>query len=330
MSPRPQRRAARALALVALAGPALAAIGAGATAAGATPTTVPIFRSPALTTLASHVATDGTGIPADTTVCFAYGGPSDALSRPITRWDVGGYTFLHVADRATQQAGKSNAKPGTTACQVSGTRMGMLVNTLMEKSAKRTSGVQLAYQWSRLATMTRPWAHGPTSSLHLQTYWSIAKRRASGAVQYGQVFVNLHDNATGNNVWVVLHPWDSRGNTYMAQSESVHVDYTTAQFTQYDVDSYFLPGQRFSTLDTGSQRSAHPPAAGTYSAHVTYQNISAALAAVNALRRVAVSSNPADYSVSFVGSGTEQAAVASDATGVIGSVVGDVVVEASY
>ena len=272
---------------------------------------VVFYKSPSLSTILEHTAINaedgGRGIPDDQTVCFAYGLGKDALHEPVS-WSVSDFTNLRVADRLADQAGVNGAPTGygSTACQVRGTSMGFLVNKDTSPRVASYYGLSLAYSFGSGAAY-RPWssAYPPDAELRLETYYANGRRQTQTAVQYGQVFVGLRDTVTRQSFWYVLTTWDSSG----VPSEDVHNDSELGGGTSnYVIDSHFGRETQYSTLADASQTTAGNGVCGCqrYSAYITKQNLTRALTRINAKYHLHLSTDPSNYLLTFVGSGTEQ------------------------
>lgn len=146
--------------------------------------------------------------------------------------------------------------------------------------------------------------------------------------------MGLHDTASGKNIWYVLSPWDSRGPGFVTNpaSEDVHSDGQAGGGTDnYVVNSFFLPGQKYSTIHPNSQNSVGTSGCGClwYGAYITKQNLVAAVNRINAVYPAGMSTDPNNYLLTFVGSGTEMFAP-SGTSGWIGSRVWEVMALTEY
>ncbi|THF84095.1 hypothetical protein [Cohnella fermenti] len=288
------------------------------------------YQSPALTGIAGHTATDSTGIPANQTVCYAYGLGSGALSSAIA-WSVEDFTGLVVPSPAGDwQRGIDNSWYGSNACQATGTSMGFQVH---KDSSTDTSppgdiyGMQLAYRWDSLNV--RPWSsslYGADAMLRLQTHYKLgaSDRLGSGIVQYGQLFVSLADTSTNKSIWYVVSLWDSRG----LQAETFLQD--TGGTTNYNIVTHLTDNARYATKHPSSQYSNGTGTNDWYGAYITKENLLNAIADLNAAYPSAgFSTDPDDYALNFIGCGTEMYSP-SGTTGWIGSSISDVIALTEY
>jgi hypothetical protein len=167
---------------------------------------VVFYKSPSLSTIVGHTSISvddgGRGIPDDQTVCFAYGLGKEALREPVS-WSVSDFTNLRVPVRLADQAGVDGGPKGygSTACQISGTSMGFLINKHTSPRVASLLGLQLAYSFGNTGTY-RPWssAYPADAELKLQTYYANGRRGTGTTVQYGEVFVGLRDTVSGQSI----------------------------------------------------------------------------------------------------------------------------------
>jgi hypothetical protein len=295
----------------------------------------PFLSGIAGNTAISSVFDGGSGIPNDRTVCFSYGLGGNALSQPVP-WSVSYFTGLAVPSPAMQyQAGVDAGWYGSSACQITGNAMGFQVHKFSAPQNNTFYGMQLAYQWG--SPTWRPWSNSypPSAKLRLQTYYSVSRRYTNNTIQYGQLFVGLHDIASGENIWYVLSPWDSRGPSYVTNpaNEDVHSDGQAGGGTDnYVVNSFFLPGQQYSTIHPNSQNSVGTSGCSClwYGAYVTKQNLVAAVNRINTRYPAAtMSTDPNNYLLTFIGAGTEMHAP-TGTSGWIGSRIWEVMALTEY
>lgn len=308
----------------------LAALLSTAPLTGASASTIVIhYQNPSLAGIAGHTATDGTGIPVNQTVCYAYGVGHDALDETIT-WQVQDFTGLAVANKSLTQRGVDNGWYGSNACQVSGTSMGFQLHKDSGTDANPVGdiyGMQLAHRWDHF--LIKPWlstSYGTDAKLRLQSNYNIeaSDRMGNGIVQYGQLFVSLADTVNHKSIWYVIFLWDSRG----VQPEVVMPDFGGT--SNYNVVTHIQPGARYATPHPHSQLSNGSGSNNWYAAYVTRDNLLNAVQDINAaFPGAGFSTNPDHYAINFIGSGTEMYAP-SGTTGWMGSRVSDVIALTEY
>jgi len=287
------------------------------------------YESPNLSGIAGRTATDGTGIPVDQTVCYAYGLGHDALDETID-WQVEDFTGLAVANRLQTQRGIDNGWYGSSSCQVSGTAMGFQVHKDSSSDSAPIGdiyGMQLAHRWDDFHI--RPWStsqYGADPQLRLQTNYHIeaSDRLGTDIVQYGQLFVSLADTVHHKSIWYVIFLWDSRG----VQPEVVMQDFGGT--SNYNVVTHIADGARYATPHPHSRHTDGSGAGDWYGAYVSKQNLIDAVQDINtAFPGAGFSTNPDDYAINFIGSGTEMYAP-DGTTGWIGSQISDVMALTEY
>jgi hypothetical protein len=115
-------------------------------------------------------------------------------------------------------------------------------------------------------------------------------------------------------------------------SEDFHNDSDLGGGTsQYVIDSHFGKGTQYSTLADPSQTTAGNGVCGChrYSAYITKRDLSLALNRIDARYHLRLSTNPNDYILNFVGSGTEQYSPPGT-NGWIASRIWDVLVQTEF
>lgn len=280
------------------------------------------YKNPSLTAAAQNFAASGlisqpSDIPERKAVCYAFGLGKGALSQKIT-WAVSDFTALAAPARGTDDTWY-----GSSACQLKGRFAGLFINRDSAPLGQPRSdlmGMHLAYKW-RFSDNVRPWRYGASAALRLGTSFAVERRAGQGpnVAQYGQLFVNLVDATTSRSIWYVLRMWQT-----FPPEERVHED--AVDENTFNVDTYFGAGAAYATLRPDSQTISGDGACGCllYSADITRANLVAALNAINGAGPPGpYSTNPDDYVLTFIGSGTEML-VPAGSNGRIGSRVWDV------
>jgi hypothetical protein len=248
-------------------------------------------------------------VPEDRTVCWMYG--TGTIDQSISSWNVGDFTGLNPPDPAGQyQYGHDNGRYGSSACQLSGTWAGALLDKNDGPATATYYGWGLEYFWSGL--LYQPWSSKYASRqlpdgpyFRVQSNWDLGQNDLRTSIQYGSICATFYDSGSGRSMWWCSHPWDSRG----ADAPGEAIQFNGFSKGSDIVDTYFGTGTHFSTLHCQSQarrqtnRSALQP--DWYAAYLPWSQFHALTTEINTDFGANYSSDPENYYLTAVLAGSE-------------------------
>ena len=247
--------------------------------------------------------------PQDKTVCWMYG--VGTIDQSISSWNVGDFTGLDSPDPIGQyQYGHDNGRYGSSACQLSGTWAGALLDKNDGPQAATYYGWGLDYFWSNL--LYRPWSAQYSSTqlpggpyFRIQSNWDLGRNDLGTSIQYSSICATFYDTGSGRSLWWCLHPWDSRG----ADTPGEAIQFNGFSKGSDIIDSYFATGTRFSTLQcqsqTRGQTNRNASQSDWYAAYLPWRQFHALTTEINTDFGASYSGDPENYYVTGVLAGSE-------------------------
>jgi hypothetical protein len=247
--------------------------------------------------------------PQDKTVCWIYG--VGTIDQSISAWNVGAFTGLNPPDPIGQyQYGHDNGRYSSSACQLSGTWAGALLDKNDGPQTATYYGWGLEYFWSGL--LYQPWSsqYGSTQLpggpyFRMQANWDLGRNFLGTSIQYGSICATFYDAGSGRSMWWCAHPWDSRG----ADAPGEAIQFNGFSNGSDIVDTYFGTATRLVTLHCQSQargqtnRNARQP--DWYAAYLPWSQFHALTTEINTDFGANYSSDPENYYLTGVLAGSE-------------------------
>jgi len=271
-------------------------------------------RADATNVFADPLGNGSIATPFDKSVCWMYG--VGTIDQSISTWNLGDFTGLNPPDPVGQyQYGHDNGRYGSSACQLDGTWAGGMLDKNDGPPTATYYGWQLAYFWS--VPHYQPWSPQYASTqlpsgpyFRLDTNWDLGRSYLGTSTQYSVICASFYDAGSGRSLWWCPEAWDSRaippGEIIFFNGFSKGSDI---------VVTYFGSGTRFSTLHCQSQtrgqtnRNALQP--DWYATYLPWSQFRALTTQINDNYGTNYSTNPENYSLIGVLSGSEMYAPGS-------------------
>jgi hypothetical protein len=172
-----------------------------------------LYTPESISDISGRVYADA-GAPAHLTNMSTFGQTSNAVSQTITGWNLGTYTGVtSPSPLSDYQRGINNSVAGSSAVQMTGTEMGVIIKTSSIPGGSGYNGNlangQTSYQWTSQDNV-RPWAYSD-SVFNMSYDLKIPQATITGnACAYACASILIKDG-TGKYFWIQPQMFDTRG-----------------------------------------------------------------------------------------------------------------------
>jgi hypothetical protein len=231
-----------------------------------------------------------------------FGQTSSAVSQTISGWNLGDFTGAKSPTPVGKyQRGIDNAAYRSSAVQMTNTIVGAMVNTDTIPGGSAYSydlaNAQVQYSWNASDNL-KPWAYA-TSNFNFSFYLQVPDAHFTGGA-VGYVYASfLVDDGNNHQLWLQPQVYDVRG----VNSNGIHefVGYDKGTATVY-ANTLFGAGTRYCTPTSGSSPSTGTTWSGWrwYSESISRAQLLNAVNDANSKYGVGLSTNPANYTLTFI------------------------------